>query len=439
MILTKLERIDTVVEADNRQFIIGIDLSNDYTQVASFDAHMEEPESMSVIKDEKRFLIPTVLCKNIEGNGWSVGDEAVLREKRGEGEAVRDILDITRDENTIVLLNEVYSAEEILNRYMLALLDNIKNYYQTSVINQITVTIDDPDKDIIDKLYKTLNILGFNKEDVRVIGHSESFIYYTINQNKALWVNDVAVFDFSKEGFIYRRLHLARGRVPKIISVYEEDLSETFDYFLLDSDSGKEKLDAKFTELVLSDFKKHIVSSVFLTGTGFYEKWMNQSLEVICNKRRVFQGHNLFVKGACYAGKKKFRKTQLDEYLFDCVGRTKVNIGVLIEHEGRNMQLLLSKAGLNWYEAGADTDCILDDVNSIQFVLTSPLTKISRNVSIDLSTFPERPNKTTRVGVVVSYKDEMHCTIMIKDKGFGEFFESSGMTIKKNIELEEWI
>ena len=46
-------------------------------------------------------------------------------------------------------------------------------------------------------------------------------------------------------------------------------------------------------------FSERPVSSVFLVGEAFEEKWYEQSLRVLCaSGRRVFAGDNLFAKGA---------------------------------------------------------------------------------------------------------------------------------------------
>ena len=192
--------------------------------------------------------------------------------------------------------------------------------------------------------------------------------------------------------------------------------------------------------MIQNDFKSHIVSAVFLTGIGFYEEdWIDKSLPVLCNKRRVFKGHNLFVKGACYGIMEKMQLINSSNYLFRCTGRTYVNIGIMVEHGDRELQLNCSKAGVSWYEAGAIVDCILDNTKAVVLVVTNPITKFSKNITMDLSEFPDRPNKTTRVEITIAYKNEYQCSVLVKDKGFGELFESSGKCVRNNINIEEYV
>ena len=54
---------------------------------------------------------------------------------------------------------------------------------------------------------------------------------------------------------------------------------------------------------------------------------------------------------------------------------------------------------------------------------------------IDLTEFPKRPPKTTRISVDFKYLTENKFQITITDLGFGEFFKSSGMSVTKEIEI----
>ena len=57
-------------------------------------------------------------------------------------------------------------------------------------------------------------------------------------------------------------------------------------------------------------------------------------------------------------------------------------------------------------------------------------TPIRYEVSLD--EFPKRPNKTTKVEVILSFTGERTMTVRIIDKGFGELFPSSGRMVKKD-------
>lgn len=415
--------------------VLGIDFNNDFTQVAYQTESMEEPESICVKEKPDEFLIPTAICKWKTEERWQIGEDAY--ESAEDRVTVDGLVRLIEEENEITIDEKSYGYQIFVQKFFESLIKMVQMQIERPV-DAIQVTSDSTEKIVIDTIMQCFFALGYQKEQIRVFGHSESFIHYIIGQPKELWMNDVVLFDFREEKFMFRRLSLIRDKDKPIVEVVEEDLTEVIDYSMLSLESGRMKADSLLLQMLQSEFKRHIVSTAYLTGTGFYDEWAVRSMPYICNRRRVFLGQNLFVKGACIAAKNWYRKEEI-EYLFSCPGVTKINIGLLIEHEGKNMQLLLSKAGSNWYEAGAQTECILDNIQKIQFVISSPIDKISKNYEVDLSEFPVRPNKTTRVKITLAYQSDKVCMILVQDKGFGDFFKASGITIKKLVRLEEYI
>jgi hypothetical protein len=101
--------------------------------------------------------------------------------------------------------------------------------------------------------------------------------------------------------------------------------------------------------------------------------------------------------------------------------------------------IVLSKAGTNWYEAGAKAEGILDNTDQIRLRFVSSLTKRERILNIDLRGFPQRPNKTTRIEVMLAYRNDSQCVIAVKDLGFGDFFKSEGNVVKTTINIEDYL
>ncbi len=127
------------------------------------------------------------------------------------------------------------------------------------------------------------------------------------------------------------------------------------------------------------------------------------------------------------------------KYQFVCSGRTLINIELNVIRNGRELPLLLSGAGTNWYEAGARIECIPDNTRKIIFSVSSSINKVKRELIFDLEEFPERPNKNTRLEIALSYKNDRQCMIVITDKGFGEFFPASGKTLKQVLNIEDYL
>jgi len=61
--------------------------------------------------------------------------------------------------------------------------------------------------------------------------------------------------------------------------------------------------------------------------------------------------------------------------------------------------------------------------------------KQKRLVKIPLEGFPDRPGKTTRVGISVGFLDEKTMAVVMKDKGFGELFPATDAVIRQEVML----
>ena len=92
---------------------------------------------------------------------------------------------------------------------------------------------------------------------------------------------------------------------------------------------------------------------------------------------------------------------------------------------------MLVEAGTNWVEARSSIELIPDGTNVLELTLTRADVMQNRRVRVDLSEFPARPNKTTRIEVIVSFTSEEQMTVRVIDRGFGELFPSSGKIIRE--------
>lgn len=432
------------MEANTQQNLInvhamGIDISGDYAQLSYIIEGANEPKSLSIKPGEDKYLISTLMYKIKNAEDWCIGDDAKHRsfEDDDESYVVRNLLERIYTKDVMYLDDVRYSGEKLLRIYFGELFKMAERIEKLSRPKYVTITTKKADKVFIDAAHKALNNLGFEDECVSVISHTESFIYYTLGQKKDLWINDVALFDFNNEHFLYKKLSIARNKVPNIVTVKEYDYSEEIDITYLESERDKRSADEKFLSIINREFYKQIISSVFLTGTGFYSDFAENSLVELCSKRRVFKGHNLYVKGACLeANERRTGKTK-SEYVLQCEGRTKVTIGLMIKHNGKNTVAVLSKAGTNWYDAGAKAECILDGTKNMQLVLSTPYDECTKNVRIDLSSFPDRPNKTTRIAISLAYLSETKCEVVVADLGFGEFYKGTGIIVKETFVIDD--
>lgn len=100
-----------------------------------------------------------------------------------------------------------------------------------------------------------------------------------------------------------------------------------------------------------------------------------------------------------------------------------------------NSYITLSNIGEYWHQAKSKAECIMEKPTEASFEIQDIMNHANESFKIDLKDFPKRPPNTTRLEINFRYLSENSFEIEIKDLGFGEFFKSSGMSVKKEITL----
>ena len=407
------------------------------------------PRSIS-IGTEDNFLIPSVVCYNSELNEWSAGDEAVNKSRLNNSTEYRKLPEILKQNYGEDL------TKQIITTYMSYLLKVAVNYSNGKLIKNVLVTLNEVTPEMIELITTAFTNLGYNANDIKIISHSESFVYYVLNQGKDIWINQVYFLNFDRNDFSCRKLNVIKGKQVHVADVTVEDLNDRMTY-----DSVKNNMYAEsyfepgrkrmvkplggnalliephyLVSLYMEDqLKKNVVSGVFLSGEGFYAEGWAKTLQTICRNRRVFKGNNLIVKGAAYGAKEFFYMKTLKDYIISCKGRTRVRVTMSVKHKERDSMVTLSDIGDYWYQAKSKTECIMEEPTEAVFEIHNIMKHTTEEFRIDLTEFPKRPPKTTRISVDFKYLTENKFQITITDLGFGEFFKSSGMSVTKEIEI----
>lgn len=64
-----------------------------------------------------------------------------------------------------------------------------------------------------------LNRIGIGEDRYVIQLHQQSYMYYALSQKKELWLNDVALFEFGRDGLFYSQIHIDRRNIPYIVGV----------------------------------------------------------------------------------------------------------------------------------------------------------------------------------------------------------------------------
>lgn len=414
----------------NKGIVLGIDFSTDYTQM-SILSDGGEPESLAMADSGEEYLMPSVMFFNTELEEWSIGIEAFNRSRVEEGIFIDALPEKMSKSQGVVILGENVNWPDIASKFFEKIISLVIKKAEGALIKNIVISVDDPEENIMQAIYGAMELLGYEMGIVRVINHAESYAYYVLNQNKDVWINNVLMVDFNEANTVIRKMFVTKGREPFTVDIKKTDLTDRINYEMLETAEGRDVADKILSDILKEEVNENVVSAVYLNGQGFMkEGWYNRTIEAIHNNRRIFAGNNLIVRGTIYAAKEFFHAKTLEQFVISCKGRTNVNVSMNVVHRGTETKVNLSKAGIHWYEAGAKTQCILDNVDEAKFTIMWPATRAVKEFTIDLDAFPKRNNKTVRVEVSLAYTEENTFIVEIKDIGFGEFFESSGAVVR---------
>lgn len=303
-------------------------------------------------------------------------------------------------------------------------------------VHGLLVTMENLTEENIIAVMAAAAAIGYDRHRLRIISPGESMLHYIIHQRREIWSNAVVVFDYRDDRFVLRKMTISGLRLPKQLKVTERDLTGLLTRGQLATEEGRQKADEDFYGLAQEEFRRTIVSGVILVGDIFELAWMKKSLNYLCERRRVFLGGNMYAEGSCYAALRLFLKQDPGDYYFDCEGRTKLNIDLAIVHNKKSAVVSLSRAGAYWYKASAEVQVLLGREKELKFILTDPVRKNTQTLFLELDDLPHRPDRTTRVNVqVICYGDSAY-EFQATDMGFGDFFESSGLTVSRKVTLD---
>ena len=367
--------------------------------------------------------------------GTKEESSAAGTEQGGIEEAVTEYRELMDQENEILsentelwdkvflAMNKDLAVQEESNNYGDLLLKTIENARDQFTVEELTPRM-------VEVVGKVVSGLQLKCPQICFQSHIESFYYYMIHQQAELWKREVFVFEYN-DTLKTMRFQCNRHTTPRVVFIEHLDYPEMKRVDWAEDEAQRmaqqQELDAQFGQLCESCLHETDVSTVFLIGEGFKEGWTRESLKILCHNRRVFQGNNLYSKGACYAGMEKLNPQESTrEYVYLGEDKLKSNIGMRALRRGEDSYLAILDAGVNWYEAKTDFDLILESGNVLCFTITPLTGENIMDKTVTLDGLPERPRCTTRLRIHAEMTAIHTLTLEITDMGFGELFKSSG-------------
>lgn len=413
-------------------YYIGMDLCSDSTQISFYNDIKREPETVNQLNNKETYMMPNILFFSKTTGDWYVGSEASEARFKEDGVILDELYKNAGSEETVDVDGVKYTFKKLFLMMLKMHIDSFLYRYEGATVKKLVVTIPEYNKSIFRAVSGLYKELGIPAENVSITSHLDSGLYYIFNQDKDLWVNSVALFDYNADGLQYYRIDNTRGKTPEAITVTHVDYSEQFNMALFSGDNIL--MDVTFAKIADNEMKQTYISSVFLTGLGFSEKWMNKSRNILCQGRRVFAGQNIYTKGACY----KAVGGEYEEFYKRFFVETKENviydIGISSGDEEDEF-IPIAMGGRQWYNIHGKINVILDDTDMITLVYHNRRTEEETREVVKLTGIPKRPNKTSKFSLEVEFEDPHKGAVIIKDVGFGKLFPTTNKIYRKEFEV----
>lgn len=409
---------------------VGIDLTDRFSQISAGFLGSGEVDTLSPISQNTGYLVPTALFKRSEVKQWFAGFEAQkCADTEVEGFYVDCLLERCREGSEIIIGKESFTPVALLALFVKRLLANVTVKAPVASIQTLMITLPEIDGTMVEILRRMVELLGLKTNNVYFQSHTESFYYYNLYQDTDLWKRDVCLFEAGDDSVETFKMSCNENTTP-IVAIVEKNrfempiLSKVVSEDVTEEDA--QEVDRTFLEIAEETIGERLISSVYLIGDAFKGGWRKESTKTLCRRGRLFQGNNLFSKGACYAAMDKLANSEISKkYVFLGDDKLKSNIGMNVDKRGTSAYMALLDAGHNWFESSTECDIILNQGNRISFVVTPLTGEKPQVVDITLDDLPKRPPKTTRLHLQISMKSVTELVVRVKDMGFGELYPSS--------------
>ena len=403
--------------------IVGYDLGKDYAQISCYVTGSEEEiRTLSSVAGSSVYTIPLALSKRQGVNQWFYGSEAIRYAGEEEGILVENLLKLARDGEPVQIDGAPIDPVALLTLFLKRSLGLLSQVTNTERIGALMITCEELDHRMLEVLTAATEGLHLKTDQICFQSHVESFYYYNLYQPEELWRHKTILCEYGDASIRTYCMECNRHTTPVVAYMEERE----FPFPVPESDEKMQEIAKKLCE-------NQMISSVYLIGEAFSRDWMKESLRYLCKGRRVFQGNNLFSKGACYSMMERLAPSEAGKtHVFLGDDKLKSNIGMKILRQGEESYCALLDAGINWYEAKNSMEFYLLEGRAVEILITSLTGKGNRIARI----VPEELQEgIIRLRISVEMRDDTHLKVELEDLGFGTFRAATHHIWKEEIEL----
>ena len=410
---------------NDKKIVIGYDLDNTCSQISyCYKKEESDVETVGFLEGEENYDIPTVLCKKIGANQWLFGHAALKFNEQypEEGILVDNLLELALEGEILQIDGKGYHPAALLALFVKRSLATVLKGGSMDKIAMILFTCQETDRrmsGLIQRIGKTLEI---KNAEILCQNYEESFFAYLTCQQKDMCQRGALLLDYRGKDMVVVELNCNLNTIPPIM--YSEQKRYAFD----GTDKG-------LLEIVTNSCQGKTFGVVYLIGQKFNGSWMDESLKYLCMGRRVFQGNNLYSKGACYGALQTLGIRPQEEYMFLGPDRLKANIGMKLQKRGEPVYNALLDAGMYWESIEEIFEFYLKGENNLELSVASLIKGVTKSVYLELEGLELERDQVTRVRMKLTMPSENVLAITVTDLGFGEFREAADRKWVKEVEL----
>lgn len=400
-----------------RSLYIGVDLREEYSQLALLVPQGQEPKPVGDPRDESgETKIPTVVT--IPGTKETIGH---FLEK------------IVNDE-PIYAAGVETDAVNVLAAYFQKILSFTRREYPEGMIRRLVVTTKYRDFRFVSQIYRALEKLGIGKDRAMVVDRRQCFVYYVLNQKKDLWVNQVGLFDYEDHEITYYQMHMDRYQHPPLVTVSQKEYPD-YVKMLEEPGIGISEKPSVVETMVQGALHGQVITSVYMTGKGFADGFADAVMTQLCVGRHVFRGDNLYVFGACFVAREYSGEKKMEPFLYMDEDTIPVNISMQAYTNAKVQEIVLAKAGTPWYQVDYEVDLISDGEDELQIRVSDMRQRSAHTHILTMDGIWGRLDRKARIGLQIRFAGVDKCIFTLRDKGFGSFFPSSHRIWEETIML----
>ncbi len=423
-------RLPGFVSGNNNKIYVGFNIGDSFCQI-SFSQDGKNVETVSTITGEESFDIPTVLCKREGVNQWFYGDDALEHAKDEDGILVDHLLSHAWKGVPILVDGVAYQPVSLLALFIKRCMSMVTAVYSDRIAG-VLFTAENLTYENIGVLKEAVTILKLKTEKIYFQSHTESYYHFIVRQSEELWRGGSILFEYENDEIVAYRMASNLGTDPIVVYIEEKryPMPTGSRGNNISEEQDRIQLDRTFTNIAREACEYDTTVSVFLIGRNFSD-WMNESKKYLCSNYRVFQGSNLYSKGACFG--------LLDRFVDDGEERKNIflgndkltaNVGMNILSQNDETYFALLDAGVSWYDAEQSFEFYIQDGDTIEFFVRSLVGGGDRIARITLDGFS---GKLSRMRCRLYMESEKIIVVEIEDLGFGEFWASSHKVWREEI------